>query len=152
MSFADRLLPLAELLMGAAYADDTLTDGEKAEVRALLLDLAGAKLPAAVEQRLAGFWPATFDLEAAVAPFLKDPPEVRRRLLFLVSAVIESDEAVEREEDDYLHEVCAALRLPPDALVGLSSTVDASALQADFAAVRYGQPDEDGAEEIDVDL
>lgn len=152
MSFADRLLPLTELLMGAAYADDTLTDAERTEVRALLLELAGDQLPAAVEQRIAGFWPATFDPATAVAPFLADPPEVRRRLLFLVSAVIESDDAVEREEDAYLHEICAALQLPPDALVGLSHTADTSALQAEFAAVRYGAPADDGSEEIDIDV
>lgn len=151
MDLADRLLPLTELLMGAAYADDRLTDDEKAEVRAQLVELAGGTLPVAVERRLLGFWPATFDLEAAVAPFLRDPPDVRRRLLFLVAAVIESDAAVEQAEDAYLHELCAALALPPDALIGISSTADASALQAEFAAVRYGQPS-DGDDEIEIDL
>jgi uncharacterized membrane protein YebE (DUF533 family) len=153
MDLADRLLPLTELLMGAAYADDHLTDGEKAEVRAQLLELAGGVLPVEVERRLQGFWPATFDMTAAVSPFLRDPPDVRRRLLFLVAAVLEADDAVEREEDDYLHELCGALKLSPDALIGISSTVDAGALQAEFVAVRYGQPTDGGDdEEIELDL
>ena len=53
---ADRILPLCELLLGAAYADKELKDQEKDEVRSLLEGLAG-ELPTEVELKIAQFEP-----------------------------------------------------------------------------------------------
>ena len=62
MALPDRLLPLCDLLLGAAHADKQLQDRERDEVRELLADLAGAALTAEVEDRLAKFDAAHFDL------------------------------------------------------------------------------------------
>jgi hypothetical protein len=58
----DRILPLSELLLGAAYADKELKDQERDEVRTLLQGLAG-DLPAEVDEKLKSFDPDKFDLK-----------------------------------------------------------------------------------------
>jgi len=41
MAIADRILPLCDVLLGAAYADREVRDAERDEIRALLEVLAG---------------------------------------------------------------------------------------------------------------
>lgn len=136
MALADRILPLTDLLLGAAYADTELKDQERDEVRALLEDLAG-ELPVDVEVRLTSFDPAAFDLAKAASPFRADSEDDRKRLLHLVSAVNESDEEIDFSEDDYLRELAKALGLPDSALKGLTIEMD---LDESFAQVRKGPP------------
>ena len=137
----DRILPLCDLLLGAAYADKELKDQERDEVRALLEELAG-ELPVDVELRLTAFDPAKFDLETAAAPFRGDTEDERKKLLVLVSAVNESDEEIDFAEDEYLRKLGKALGLPAKALEGL--TVDVEEEDVDltdlFAQVRKGPP------------
>lgn len=141
MAMTDRILPLCDLLLGAAYADKELKDQERDEVRALLEELAG-ELPVDVEVRLTAFDPATFDLEKSAAPFRDDTEDERKKLLLLVSAVNESDEEIDFSEDEYLRELGKALGLPAKALEGL--TVDVQLEEEDlthlFAEVRKGPP------------
>jgi uncharacterized tellurite resistance protein B-like protein len=136
MALVDRILPLTDLLLGAAYADKELKDQERDEVRALLEELAG-ELPVEVEVRLTSFDPATFDLAAAAAPFRDDSEDDRKRLLHLVSAVNEVDEEIDFSEDDYLRDLAKALGLPASALNGLTVEMD---LEDSFAQVRKGPP------------
>jgi uncharacterized tellurite resistance protein B-like protein len=136
MALVDRILPLTDLLLGAAYADKELKDQERDEVRALLEELAG-ELPVDVELRLTAFDPATFDLATAAAPFRDDSEDDRKRLLHLVSAVNEADEEIDFSEDDYLRDLAKALALPGSALKGLTVEMD---LEESFAQVRKGPP------------
>jgi uncharacterized tellurite resistance protein B-like protein len=138
MAISDRILPLCDLLLGAAYADKELKDQERDEVRALLEDLAG-ELPVDVELRLTSFDPATFDVETAAAPFRNDPEDDRKKLLVLVSAVNEADDEIDFSEDDYLRALCKALGLPKTALAGLTVEVEEDIKQT-FAQVRKGPP------------
>src|SRR5512135_1548324 len=123
MAITDRILPLTDLLLGAAYADQELKDQERDEVRALLEELAG-ELPVDVELRLTAFDPKKFDLEAAAAPFRGDSEDDRKKLLHLVSAVNESDEEIDFSEDDYLRALAKALGLAASALEGLTIEMD----------------------------
>jgi uncharacterized tellurite resistance protein B-like protein len=136
MALVDRILPLTDLLLGAAYADKELKDLERDEVRALLEDLAG-DLPVDVEVRLTSFDPAAFDLASAAAPFRGDSEDDRKKLLHLVSAVNEADEEIDFSEDDYLRDLAKALGLPASALRGLTIEMD---LEESFAQVRKGPP------------
>jgi uncharacterized tellurite resistance protein B-like protein len=136
MALVDRILPLTDLLLGAAYADKELKDQERDEVRALLEDLAG-ELPVEVELRLTAFDPAKFDLASAAAPFKGDSEDDRKKLLHLVSAVNEADEEIDFSEDDYLRDLGKALGLPASALKGLTIEMD---LEESFAQVRKGPP------------
>jgi uncharacterized tellurite resistance protein B-like protein len=138
MAIADRILPLCDLLLGAAYADKELKDQERDEVRALLEELAG-ELPVEVELRLSSFDPATFDLATSAAPFRGDSEDDRKKLLYLVSAVNEADAEIDFSEDDYMRDLGKALGLPASALAGLTIDIEQD-LGETFAQVRKGPP------------
>jgi uncharacterized tellurite resistance protein B-like protein len=152
MAIGDRILPLCDLLLGAAYADKELRAQEKQEVRALLADLAGA-LPKEIDARIAAFDPKKFDLKTAAAPFRNDPADERRKLLFLVSAVNEADDEIDFAEDDYLRALATELALPASALDGLTVDIEAEDLKDTFDKVRKGPPPPPrGAKSVDVDV
>lgn len=151
MAIADRMLPLCDVLLGAAYADREVRDAERDEVRALLEDLAG-ELPTEVELRIAGFDPAAFDLATAAKAFAGDSEDDRKKLLFLASAVVEADDEHDLAEDDYLRALAAALALPASALAGLTVEVETEELQQAFQHVRKGPPPPPRSRSVDVDL
>ena len=153
MAIADRILPLCDLLLGAAYADEHLDDKERDEVRALLEELAG-ELPTEVEVKIASFDPKQFDLAASAAEFKSDSEDDRKKLLFLVSAVIEADEEIDFSEDDYLRALATALGLPSSALAGLTVDVETEELKQTFQQVRKGPPPppKSAKQSFDVDM
>jgi uncharacterized membrane protein YebE (DUF533 family) len=153
MAIADRILPLCDLLLGAAYADEHLDDKERDEVRALLEELAG-ELPTEVEVKIASFDPKQFDLAASAAEFKSDSEDDRKKLLFLVSAVIEADEEIDFSEDDYLRALATALGLPSSALAGLTVDVETEELKETFQQVRKGPPPppKSAKQSFDVDM
>lgn len=150
---SDRILPLCELLLGAAYADKELKDAEKDEVRSLLEGLAG-ELPTEVEVKIASFDPKQFDLASSAAPFKGDSEDDRKKLLYLVAAVNEADEELDLAEDDYLRALAGALGLPNSALEGLTIEVETEELKQTFQKVRKGPPPPPPAksQSVDVDL
>jgi uncharacterized tellurite resistance protein B-like protein len=151
----DRILPLCELLLGAAYADKELKDQERDEVRTLLQGLAGEDLPAEVEDKIKSFDPDKFDLNASASAFKSDSEDDRKKLLHLVSAVNEADDELDFAEDDYLRELATALELPAAALQGLTVEVETEELKETFqAVVRKGPPPPPTpkAKSVDVDI
>ena len=153
MSIAsDRIGPLCDILLGAAHADKQLRLEEKREVRSIIEDLAG-KLPPEVDRRIATFDPKKLDLRAAAAPFKNDPEEERRKILFLVSAIIEVDDEIDFAEDDYLRSLATALGLPKSALEGLTVEVETEEIKQTFAQVRKGPPPPPKKlDSVDVDI
>jgi uncharacterized tellurite resistance protein B-like protein len=153
MTAIDRILPLCDVLLGAAYADARFEDQERDEIREILADLSGAKLTPEVEQRIDAFDPKAFDLTRTVAVFKSDDVDDRRRLLFLVAAINDADEELDLAEDDYLRALAVALELPPSALEGLALEIEIEELRADFAKVRKLPPPPPGKKiEFDIDL
>jgi uncharacterized tellurite resistance protein B-like protein len=136
---SDRIMPLCDLLLGAAHADKVLRDAEKEEVRGLIQDLAG-DLPPEVDARIFSFDPKTFDLKRSAAPFRSDSEDDRKKLLVLASAVIEADEEIDIAEDEYLRALAGALGLPDSALGGLTVEIETADLPEMFTAVRKGPP------------
>ena len=136
---ADRIFPLCELLLGAAYADEELHPTEKTEIRALLVELAG-ELRIEVEACLASFDPTTFDPSSVIGVFRDDPEEARHRLLLLVSTVIEADSEIDLRENDYLRKLASLLALPSSSLDGLVVDVEIEEVKDTFQAVRKGPP------------
>ena len=135
MTTSDRIFPLCELLLGAAYADQQLVAQEKTEIRALLIELAG-EARVEVEACIASFDPATFKPSSVIGLFEADTEEERLRLLRLVSTVIESDEQIDLAENDYLREVASLLGLPAAALDGLVVDIEVEEVKGSFEAVR----------------
>lgn len=150
----DRILPLSELLLGAAYADKELKDQERDEVRSLLQGLAG-DLSAEVDDKIKSFDPDTFDLKASAAIFKDDSEDERKKLLYLVAAVNEADDELDFAEDDYLRALADALGLPASALEGLTVEIETEELKETFqAVVKKGPPPPPPpkAKSVDVDM
>jgi uncharacterized membrane protein YebE (DUF533 family) len=133
----DRIFPLCELLLGAAYADAELHPRETTEIRALLVELAGeAQARIEVEACIASFEPAKFDLQALVGYFRDDSEAARTKLLLLASTVIEADDELDLAENEYLRALAAALALPASALDGIALDVEIEEVKQTFHAVR----------------
>jgi uncharacterized tellurite resistance protein B-like protein len=155
MSLTDRIVPLCDLLLGAAYADQQFKAREREEVREMLADLSGAKLTKDLEDRIAKFDPKAFDLKKTAGAFAGDTEDERRRLLFLVAAVNDADDEVDFAEDDYLRDLANALFLPADALKGLTVEMEVEEKRETFQKIRKGPPPPPGAkkiESVDVDI
>lgn len=153
MSLDDRIVPICDLLLGAAYADNEFKDREREEVREMLADLSGSKLTKELEDRIATFDPKQFDLTATAAAFTSDSEDERRRLLFLVAAINDADEEVDFAEDEYLRALAKALALPTSALEGMIIDVEVEELREDFQKVRKGPPPlpkKDASVDIDI--
>ena len=135
MPDSDRIFPLCELLLGAAYADGELQPQEQTEIRALLVELAG-ELRVEVEACIASFEPDKFKLDSIVGIFLTDTDEERQKLLRLVSTVIEADDEIDLAENNYLRELATALGLPASALDGLAVDIEIEEIKETFDAVR----------------
>jgi uncharacterized tellurite resistance protein B-like protein len=154
MALPDRILPLCDLLLGAAHADRQFKDREREEVRDMLADLTGAALSKELEDRIAKFDPARFDLTATAAEFRRDPLDDRRRVLYLVAAVHDADEEIDFAEDEYLRALASALDMPEGSLAGLVLDVEVEELRDNLAKVRKGPPPppKKAGGSVDVDL
>jgi uncharacterized tellurite resistance protein B-like protein len=119
----DRIVIIADLLMGAAYADQQPTGEEKAQVRKLLREILGGDLPMDLDFHIEEFDPGAFDLAQAAAAFTEDPPEMKRKLLDLLSAVHAVDEEFDLAEDAYLRKVGLAMGLPEDRFRDLAAVI-----------------------------
>lgn len=114
MKVRDRIGTIAQLFLGALYADRRCADAEKKAVRRLLSDLiVRPELPPELEQLIEAFNPDSFDLDAVARDFANDPPMNRRRLLELVAQLCLADGELDLDEDDYLHRLARALGMAP---------------------------------------
>ena len=138
MSLHDRIGPLCDLLLGAAFADDVFEDREREEVRGMLEDLGG--LDAEIEKRIDAFVPTAFDVAAAAQAFAGDSEDDRRKILFLIAAINDADDEVDFAEDEYLRSVAKALALPDSALAGMTIDVEDDEIQITFDEVRQTPP------------
>ena len=145
MALSDRIAPLCDLLLGAAYADKQFKYRERQAVREMLADVLGATITPALEAQIEAFRPEGFELAATAAAFAGDPEDERRRLLTLVSAVTDADDEIDFAEDDYLRALGKALALPDAVIAGLTIQIERESLRADFETVRRGPPPPPGA-------
>ena len=154
MALDDRIGPICDLLMGAAYADKEFKDREREEVREMLADLSGTKLTPELEDRIKNFDTKGFDLTKTAAAFKDDTEDERRRLLFLVAAINDADEEIDFAEDEYLRSLATALALPASALQGMTIDVEVEELREDFQKVRKGPPPPPPSKlpSVDVDM
>jgi uncharacterized tellurite resistance protein B-like protein len=136
----DRLPLVADLLMDAAHADDTLEGEEKAAVKRLLREvLEEPVLPMDLDFHIEEFSPARFDLAATAAAFAHEPPALKRRLLELCAAVHAADGEIELSEDEQLRRVAAALGMAPGSYDDMLVTViEEIELGEDLERLRYG--------------
>jgi uncharacterized tellurite resistance protein B-like protein len=151
MSISDRILPLCELLLGAAYADKELKDQEKDKVRELLEELA-TDLPTEVEMKLVSFDPKGWDMKDSAHAFKADSEDDRKKVLQLVAAVNEADDELDIAEDEYLRTLAGALGLPESALEGMTVEIETEELKPIFEKIRKGPPPPPKAKDKSVDV
>jgi uncharacterized tellurite resistance protein B-like protein len=119
MSMRNELI--ADLLMGAAFADSRLDGREFAAVKKLLAEVMGEdEVPEEMEKRLKGFNHKTFDPAGAAKSLQLADDTEKRKLIELVAAVTEADDVLDFDEDAYLKQVAEALDLPADSYADLS--------------------------------
>jgi len=155
MSLTDRLVPLCDLLLGAAYADEEFKDRERDEVKGLLVELSGSALSEEIEAQIAGFDPKAHDVAASAAAFADDSEDNRKRVLHLVAAIHEADEELDFSEDDYLRTVAKALKLDDATISALTIDVEVEELREELAIVRKPPPpppSRKAATDIDIDI
>jgi len=112
---------IADLLMGAAFADSHLDGSELVRVKQLLCELTGqTELPAALEERLKAFVPSTLNVAATIMALDLSSDTEKRKLLELVAAVHDADDLWDFDEDLYLRGVAAALGLAEDSFSDLT--------------------------------
>jgi hypothetical protein len=112
---SDRFEHIANLLMGAAHADDDLDGRELDTVRKLLTEAMGEdELPHDLEAKLHLFDPEEHDVKACVEAIDLKDDDMKMKLLELIVAVQESDEIVDYNEDEYIIEVAKAMGLPEE--------------------------------------
>ncbi len=106
---------LAELLMGAAYADGVY-DGHEAEAIGDILRglFPHEELPVEVTSHLATFDIDDFDLTNTCASMEPLGEEAKHKLLGLLSRVTDADGVHDLAETEYLHEVAQAFGLDED--------------------------------------
>jgi uncharacterized tellurite resistance protein B-like protein len=132
----DRIFPLCELLLGAAYADGELHPSEKTEIRALLVELAGEQR-VEVEACIASFEPTKFELSSIIGIFRDDSEAERSKLLRLASTVVDADEVTDFAENEYLRTLAELLALPASALDGLAVDIEVEEVKETFDALRH---------------
>ncbi len=118
----EELKHIADILMGAAYADGVHQLAEAAAIRRVLAAEVGGAVPEAVSARLDAFDIGAFRLEDSCAKLEMGSSERRRRLLQLVAQVTESDEVHDFDETDYILQVARCIGAGREEYEGL--TVD----------------------------
>jgi uncharacterized tellurite resistance protein B-like protein len=138
----DRIGTIADLFLGAMYADERFEDEEKRAVRKMLCDLiVRPELPEELERRIEEFNPSTFDLIATARDFASDPPMNRRRLLELVAQLCVSDGELAFEEDEYLHRLARALDMKPVEYEDIVLDYEIHEMRKSFEMLRQSQLD-----------
>jgi uncharacterized tellurite resistance protein B-like protein len=137
----DRIFAVADLMMGAAYADAKLEGAEKATIRRLLREiLVVPTLPMDLDVHIDSWKTEGFDVGRVAAAFTDDPPAMKRKLLDLLSAVHAADEEFDLAEDAYLRQVGVAIGLPEERFRDLVATViDERNLSQEMEAVRLSR-------------
>lgn len=101
---------LADLLMGAAYSDNTFNGREGEVVRAKLAEWFEVdELPAEINTQLRDFSPDEFDLTSTAALLSIDDQAEARKVLELVAAVHDADDELDLDEDAFLRALAKEL-------------------------------------------
>ena len=105
-----QLVAIAELLLGAAQSDGSVSWSERSAIASVLAGFINdGDLPAVVHQRMEAFEFGKFNLEAACAQLLMNGPDDRASLLGLIARVTDSDAVLKIGERSYLRRVASAI-------------------------------------------
>jgi uncharacterized tellurite resistance protein B-like protein len=123
LDFMD-LEQIADLLMGAAYADGSLEGSERQAVERILGDLiSGDDLPAGVVERIERFDPADYDPAVACSVLALPERADKRALLALLARVSDADDIHDLDEGAYIRRVAELVGADPEDCSGLAVEV-----------------------------
>jgi uncharacterized tellurite resistance protein B-like protein len=107
---SDEMGPVADILMGAAFADGRFEGDEAQTVAAALLEALGEEeLPKDLVVRMDKFDDAGFEVEKACAALRIGGAADRKALLALVARITECDDVHDLGETDYIVRVAKAI-------------------------------------------
>lgn len=105
-----QLAAIAELLLGAAQSDGSVSWSERSAIASVLRAFLGeSELPDEVQRRLDAFEFAKFDLELACRQLVFAGSEDRTNLLGLIARVTDADAILKIGERSYLKRVAKAI-------------------------------------------
>jgi putative colanic acid biosynthesis UDP-glucose lipid carrier transferase len=108
------IVPVADLMLAAAHADDHFCECERHTVHGLLCQLTGTEtLPELLEKRISRFDPRRFDLQSTAEAFVQRSAIAKRRLLELIRLVCEADASVDLRENHFMQDLVLALGMAP---------------------------------------
>ncbi|MCB9733139.1 MAG: TerB family tellurite resistance protein [Deltaproteobacteria bacterium] len=114
----EQLIAIAELLLGAAHADGTVSWAERGVMGKVLASFVGTgELPDAVQAAISAFDPASFDVARAVSKLTLTTRRDRAELLGIVSQIVDADATLEPDEEGYLRRVAEAIGASDDELL-----------------------------------
>ncbi len=126
----ERILVVADLLLGAAHADKRFQGKEYAAVQEILNKIiAEPDIMKSVDERMKDFNPDRFDLVETAGRYNADPIVSKRHLLELVASVTHADEELDLAEDDYLRELAGALGMAQSEYIDLTLDYEVEALK-----------------------
>lgn len=135
MSVDANLLAVADILLGAAYADGTGDGSEILAVRDLLKEVTGdAELPPELEKRVSTFSPKSFDLEKSAGTVKAAGKLTPRKVLELCATIRDADEEIDLAEDDYIKKVGKAFGLAEKDYADLTLDYDVEDVKAALAS------------------
>lgn len=105
----EQLKSLAELLLGAAHADDHFDGLEAGEISDILHEVVDGDLPSEVSMHLSKFDMDGFSVEASCKAMNLTNHEDRQALISLVTRVTEADSLHDLAETDYIRRVVDAI-------------------------------------------
>ncbi len=112
---------IADLLMGAAFADGRFASRESDAIRDVLRDLVQDDvLPHDLYGYLDEFEPEAFNLQACCDALKLDSAPKRRFMLKLVAKVTEEDDIHDLDETAYIKKVATAIGAKPDEYADLT--------------------------------
>jgi uncharacterized tellurite resistance protein B-like protein len=106
---SERVEAICDLLLGAAYADQSMHEKEKAVIREYLGGLTSESEMEALDKRIEGFSMDSFDFESVVATFVDDSGDDKHKLIKVLAAVHTADDEHDLGEDEYLRKVAGSL-------------------------------------------
>ena len=116
----DQIKRIADILMGAAYADGSLDGVELKTVVTILSSLMGGAIPTEVKTHLGAFRTEKFDLPRTCEGLELAGPKDRKGLLALVAKITEADEIHDLDESAYIRRVATHIAASPDEWRGLT--------------------------------
>lgn len=137
----DRIEAVCDLLMGAAYADNTLHEKEKEVVSDYLASLLpDGELSDELKERIDGFSADDFELAPTLLLFSDDSKEDRMKLLDIVAAVHRADDEHDLDEDDFVNDVASGLSLSDEDKKEHVLDYEVESLKENLAKLRPSPP------------